>query len=87
VEFAPYSDHEALRFLKAQKKLNSRHVGWVSYIEKFSFVLNHKAGSSNKVADALSRRYSLLTTLSFKIVGFDLLPEYYAANAFFLKVL
>jgi len=70
VEFVLNSDHEALRFLEAQKKLNSRHSGWVSNMEKFSFVLNHKAGSSNKVADALS----------FEIVGFDLLPEYYAAD-------
>lgn len=87
VKFVLYSDHEALRFLKAQKKLNSRHVGWVTYLERFSFVLNHKAGSSNKVADALSRKYSLLTTLSVEIIGFDLLPEYYAADPFFMKVL
>lgn len=87
VEFVLYSDHEALRFLKAQKKLNSRHSGWVSYMERFSFVLNHKAGSSNKVVDALSRKYSLLTVLSFEIVGFDLLPEYYAGDSFFSRVL
>lgn len=87
MEFVLFSDHEALRFLKGQKKLNSRHASWVSYLEKFSFVLQHKAGSSNKVADALSRRHSLLTTLSYEITGFDLLPRYYVSDPFFSKVL
>lgn len=82
-----YSDHEALRFLKSQKKLNSRHASWVSYLEKFSFVLQHKAGSSNNVANALSRRHSLLTTLSYEIIGFDLLPESYGMDPFFSKML
>ena len=85
VEFVLFSDHEALRFLKGQKKLNSRHASWVSYLEKFSFVLQHKAGSSNKVADALSRRHSLLTTLSYEITGFDLLPRYYVSDPSFQK--
>ena len=29
VEFVLFSDHEALRFLKGQKKLNSCHASWV----------------------------------------------------------
>uniref|UniRef100_A0A2N9HAC1 RNA-directed DNA polymerase n=1 Tax=Fagus sylvatica TaxID=28930 RepID=A0A2N9HAC1_FAGSY len=87
VDFTLYSDHEALKFLKAQKKLNSRHASWVSYLEKFSFVLQHKSGSSNRVADALSRRHSLLTTLSCEVTGFDLIPEYYVSDPFFSQVL
>ena len=87
VEFIFYSDHAALRFLKGQRKLNSRHAGRVSYLEKFSFVLQHKSGVSNKVADVLSWKHSLLTTLSCKIMGFDLLPEYYASDSTFAKVL
>ena len=59
----------------------------MSFMERFSFVINHKVGSSNKAADALSRKYSLLTSPSFKIVGFDLFPEYYTADPFFSKVL
>ena len=86
VEFIFYSDHAALRFLKGQRKLNSRHAGWVSYLEKFSFVLQHKLGVSNKVADALSRKHSLLTTLSCEVTGFDLMPEYYASDPTFSKV-
>lgn len=76
-----------MRFLKGQRKLNSRHAGWVSYLEKFSSVLQHKSGVSNKVADALSRKHSLLTTLSCKVTGFDILPEYYASDPTFSKVL
>ena len=87
LEFGLYSDHKALRFLKSQKKLNSRHASWVSYWEKFSFVLQHKAGSSNKVANALSRRHSLLTTLSYEITSFDLLPESYGMDPFFSNML
>lgn len=75
VEFVLYSDHEALRFLKGQRKLNLRHPYWVSHLEKFSFVLQHKSGLSNKVADVLSRKHSLLTTLSYEISGFDLLSN------------
>lgn len=45
-----------------------------AYLENFSFVLNHMAGSYNKVADA-SRKYSLLITFSYEIVGFDLSPK------------
>lgn len=63
------------------------HASWVSYLEKFSFVLQRKVGSSNKIADALSRRHNLLTTLFCEIIGTDLLLEYYATDPFFYKVL
>lgn len=72
---------------KSSKEVEFPPCRLVSFLEKFNFVLNHKSGSSNKVVDALSRKFSLLTTLSFEILGFDLLPEYYAMNPFFSKVL
>ena len=56
-------------------------------MEKFSCVLQHKVGSSNKVAEVLSRRHSLLTTLSCEIIGFDLLLESYGVDPFFSKML
>ena len=79
-----------LFFIKAQKKLSSCHAGWVAYMEKFSFVLNQKFGISNKLADALSWKHSLFSTLSYDILGFDLLPENYTTDfsfqGFFARV-
>ncbi|PKA55669.1 putative mitochondrial protein [Apostasia shenzhenica] len=76
-EFILFSDHEALRYLNSQKKLNSRHAKWVEFLQEYTFVLKHKAGIENKVADALSRQVSLMFTMSVKIVGFDKLIESY----------
>ena len=59
-----YSDHEALRYLHSQKKLNFRHGSWVEFLQRYSFVVKHRAGVENKAADALSRRVSLLLVMS-----------------------
>ena len=70
-EFILYSDHEALRFLNSQKKLNHRHGSWVEFLQAYTFVLNHHAGVENRAADVLSRRHTLLSTVSIEVVGFD----------------
>ena len=72
-----YSDHEALRYLNSQKKLNPRHAKWVEYIQAYTFVLKHRAGTENKVADALSRRSLLLNTIKTEVIGFDQIKEQY----------
>jgi len=69
--------HEALRFLSSQKKLNPRHAKWVEYIQSYTFVLKHKAGTENKVADALSRRSLLLNSVRAEVVGFEQIEEEY----------
>ena len=65
-----YSDHEALRYLNSQKRLNARHSKWVEFLQDCTFVLKHKAGE-NKVADALSRRVMTLVTMSTEVIGFE----------------
>uniref|UniRef100_A0A2N9HL76 RNA-directed DNA polymerase n=1 Tax=Fagus sylvatica TaxID=28930 RepID=A0A2N9HL76_FAGSY len=58
-EFVIHTDHESLKPLKGQGKLNQRHARWLEYIETFPYVIRYKQGKENIVADALSRRSSL----------------------------
>jgi hypothetical protein len=55
-------------------------------MQKFTFVLKHKSGQQNKVADALSRQVALLMTLKSKIVSFEHLKGLYAANGDFQEI-
>ncbi|GJR60132.1 RNA-directed DNA polymerase [Tanacetum coccineum] len=68
-EFVLFSDHEALKFINGQHKLKPCHSKWVEFIQAFSFVILHKAGSNNQVVDALSRRHSLITTMQIRVQG------------------
>nr|CAN71692.1 hypothetical protein VITISV_015629 [Vitis vinifera] len=64
-EFFLYSDHEALQYLNSQKKLNSRHAKWSSFLQLFTFNLKHCAGIENKVADALRLLYVIMSYGNF----------------------
>jgi len=57
--------------------LNPRHRKWVEFIQAYTFILKHHAGTENMVVDVLSRRSMLLTSVSTKVVGFDRLKEEY----------
>ena len=59
-EFVFHTDHESLKHLKGQVKLNQGHAIWLEYIETFSYVIRYKQDKENIVADALSQRYVLL---------------------------
>jgi hypothetical protein len=72
-----YSDHEFLKHLKGQGKLSRRHAKWVEFIETFPYVIKYKQGKENIVADALSRRYVLLSTLEARFLGFQHIKELY----------
>ncbi|GJR00530.1 RNA-directed DNA polymerase [Tanacetum coccineum] len=79
-EFMVYSDHQYLKYFQNQRHLNKIHARWASFLEKFNYVIKHKSGASNKVADALSRKTTLLVTISNKVVGFDSIKELYASD-------
>ena len=85
-EFILLTDHEALKYINGQYKLGRRHAKWVAYLQEFTFSLRHLSGSLNRVADALSRRSSLLTTMSTRITAFEVFPDMYAADPSFGKI-
>ncbi|XP_021305467.1 uncharacterized protein LOC110431096 [Sorghum bicolor] len=82
-EFVIHSDHEALKYLKSQGKLNRRHAKWIEFIETFPYVVKHKRGKDNIVADALSRRCGLVTQLDTKVLGLESIKTLYATDSDF----
>ena len=75
-----HSDHESLKHLKGQLKLNRRHAKWCEFIESFPYIVKYKKGKDNVVADALSRRHALLTQLDAKILRLESIKELYPTD-------
>jgi hypothetical protein len=86
-EFVIHSDHESLKHIHSQGKLNRRHLKWVEFIESFPYVIKHKKEKENVIANALSRRYALLTQFDYKIFGLETIKDQYVHNADFKDVL
>jgi len=85
-EFVIHTDHEALKYLKSQHKLDKRHAKWVEFLEQFPYIIKYNKGKSNVVVDALSRRYTLLAKLGSQILGFDNVCELYSQDPFFAPI-
>jgi hypothetical protein len=60
-----------LKYIRGQAKLNKRHAKWVEFIEIFPYIIKHKKGKKKVIADALSRRYTMLSQLDHKIFGLE----------------
>nr|KYP52749.1 Retrovirus-related Pol polyprotein from transposon 17.6 [Cajanus cajan] len=45
-EFFIHNDHESLKYLRGQGKLNKRNAKWVEYLEQFLYVIKYKKGST-----------------------------------------
>ena len=54
-EFVIRTDHESLKHLKRQQKLNKRHAKWMEFVETFPYVIKYKQGKENVVADACEK--------------------------------
>ena len=70
-EFIIHIDHQSLIHFKTQKHVNKMHARWAAYFGAFHYVIKHKAGHSNKVPNALSRRATLLITVNQEVVGLN----------------
>jgi len=85
-EFVILSNHEALKYINSQKKLNNRHGRWVEFLQDYTYTLRHKAGVENKAADALSRHLAILTVLSNQVVGFEKIKTEYKSCPDFQEI-
>jgi hypothetical protein len=68
-EFVIHYDHESLKHIRGQAKLNKCHAKWVEFIETFLYIIKHKKGNDNVITDALSRRYTMLSQLDNNFFG------------------
>lgn len=85
-DFVLFTDHDALRHLDSQAKVSSRHASWIAFLQQFTFSIRHQSGKTNRVADALSRRHSLLATVHTTVLGFSTFTELYKSDSFFAGI-
>ncbi|GJU18429.1 putative nucleotidyltransferase, ribonuclease H [Tanacetum coccineum] len=86
-EFVLFTDHDSLRHIRTQDKVSHKHGRWLAFLEKFTFVVKHKTGVSNRAADALSRRSNLLVSMQVDVPGLDVIREQLTLDPYFSNVL
>lgn len=86
-EFILYTDHDAFKHLISHEKLSSCHASWISYLQQFTFVIKRTSGTSNHVADALSRSHSVMAILRVSVPSFSSFVDLYPTYLFFGRIL
>lgn len=59
-EFILYTDHDGLKHLGSQEKVSSRHAGWISYLQQFTFVIRHQVGTQSRRRCVKSAGFTLV---------------------------
>ncbi|KAL2230923.1 UNVERIFIED_CONTAM: Transposon Tf2-11 polyprotein, partial [Sesamum indicum] len=67
--FVVSTDNIVVSYFMSQPKLTSRQARWQELLSEFHFVLEYWAGSSNHVANALSRRAGLTSLESIAVLS------------------
>jgi len=53
------TDHKNLQYFRKPQKVMGRQARWIEFLQDFDYTLEHIAGTTNTVADLLSRRKDL----------------------------
>ncbi len=61
-KFTIQTDHHSLIYFMKQQNLSNRQARWSELLQQYNFVIEYKPGTTNVVADALSRRADHETT-------------------------
>ncbi|GKD59028.1 putative nucleotidyltransferase, ribonuclease H, partial [Tanacetum coccineum] len=86
-EFVLFTDHDSLRHICTQDKVSHKHGCWLAFLGKFTFVVKHKTGVSNRAVDAFSRWSGLLVTMQVDVPGLDVIHDMVSVDPYFLVVL
>lgn len=81
-DFKVVTDHASLKWLMRQKDLSGRLARWALKLQGFSFTIEHRKGSENKVADALSRAYEG-DEMDIAEIELEIMPEIDLESEFF----
>jgi len=52
-------DHKNLQYFQKPQKVTGRQARWIKFLQDFDYMLEHIAGTTNTIADLLSRRKDL----------------------------
>nr|GEY50233.1 putative reverse transcriptase domain-containing protein [Tanacetum cinerariifolium] len=63
------------RHIRTQDKVSHKHRRWLAFLEKFTFVVKHKTGVSNRATDVLSGMRNLLVSMQVDVPGLDVIHE------------
>jgi hypothetical protein len=73
-----------------QGRLRNARADWAAfvlrhcaYVQQFSFTIKHKAGALKRVADAFSRKSTLLVTMQNEVLGFEFIKDLLLTDPFF----
>jgi hypothetical protein len=83
-----HTDHHPLIFINSQSKIqDQRHLKWETYIQHFHLLIKYKKGTTNKMADLLSRPLvQVLHILEVRCASYDAWKSKYESDPDFGEI-